>query len=98
MIWNHSVVHNQILRRAKTSNGTLKINTRDVKQIVLPVAPKNEQKKITRLIQAIQQKVLALSGIQNAYETLKKSLMHDLLTGKVRTLPAHTKARSENTS
>jgi type I restriction enzyme S subunit len=84
LAWNHSVVHNQVLRRAKTSNGTLKINNRDVKQIVLPVPPPQEQTDIVNLTGAINRKVSGLCNLMDAYEQLKRSLMHDLLTGKVR--------------
>lgn len=88
LAWNHPIVHNQILRRAKTSNGTLKINNRDVKQIVMPVPPATEQKRIVDLSAAVDSKVDALNCKLTALEQLKKSLMHDLLTGIVRVDPA----------
>jgi type I restriction enzyme S subunit len=84
LAWNHSIIHNQILRRAKTSNGTLKINNRDVKQIVMPVPPPQEQTTLVNLTEVLDRKIDGLSDAVNAYEQLKRSLMHDLLTGKVR--------------
>lgn len=84
LVWNHSTVHNQVLRRAKTSNGTLKINNRDVKQIVVPVPPENDQVRIAAIADAIEEKRDALIVVSASLEQLKKSLMHDLLTGKVR--------------
>lgn len=84
LTWNHVIVHNQVLRRAKTSNGTLKINNRDVKQILLPVPPLVQQEEIVDLIEAVDTKIDALTAKFTALEQLKKSLMHDLLTGKVR--------------
>lgn len=84
LAWNHSVVHNQVLRRAKTSNGTLKINNRDVKQIILPVPPPQDQFNIVKLVSIIDRKLDALCRVVNANELLKRSLMHELLTGKVR--------------
>lgn len=87
LTWNHPIVHNQILRRAKTSNGTLKINKQDVKQMILPVPPPDEQESITRLAGACDEKIAALSERLSALEELKKSLMHDLLTGAVRVDP-----------
>lgn len=87
LAWNHSIVHNQVLRRAKTSNGTLKINSRDVKQIVLPVPPRNEQESIVRLIAAVEAKTDALKAKLTALEQLKKSLMADLLSGNARIDP-----------
>ena len=84
LAWNHSIVHNQVLRRAKTSNGTLKINNRDVKQIILPVPTLQEQNEIAKLAEALDRKIDGLDNVTDAYKQLKRSLMHDLLTGKVR--------------
>ncbi len=84
LAWNHAVVHNQILRRAKTSNGTLKINSRDVNQIVIPVPTIDEQVAICRGIRTIDSLTDKLVAVADAQQQLKKSLMHDLLTGSVR--------------
>ena len=73
-----------MLRRAKTSNGTLKINSRDVKQIIMPVPPPEAQTEVVELTAAVDAKVSALQQLITAQEALKKSLMHDLLTGRVR--------------
>lgn len=77
-------MHNQVLRRAKTSNGTLKINSRDVKQITLPVPPEDDQARIAAIAGAIEEKHDALRAVFASLERLKKSVTHDLLTGKVR--------------
>jgi type I restriction enzyme S subunit len=82
--WNHSIVHNQVLRRAKTSNGTLKINNRDVKQIIMPVPPGDDQQKLVIVVSAIEEQIDRLKADLITYERLKQSLMHDLLTGRVR--------------
>jgi type I restriction enzyme S subunit len=95
LTWNHPVVHNQVLRRAKTSNGTLKINNRDVKQIILPVPPIKQQQEIVRLASAVDAKADALNKKRKAFEELKKSLMRDLLTGSVRVDPALFKKRRQ---
>jgi restriction endonuclease S subunit len=77
-------VHNQVLRRAKTSNGTLKINNRDVKQILMPVPTSEEQAKIVNLTTAVESEIDARYRVAEAYQQLKRSVMHDLFTGKVR--------------
>lgn len=87
LAWNHPIVHNQILRRAKTSNGTLKINNRDVKQIIMPVPSPKEQETIVSLVAAAESKIDAMNNKLKALEQLKRSLMHDLLTGTVRVDP-----------
>ncbi len=84
LAWNHPVVHNQLLRRAKTSNGTLKINNRDVRATVLPVPPLQEQSAIVQLIAAVETKAQSLMNLASRLEVLKKSLMEDLLSGRVR--------------
>jgi type I restriction enzyme, S subunit len=84
LAWNHPVVHNQVLRRAKTSNGTLKINSRDVKQIVMPVPPETEQARLIQIISAIDAQINALTAVATAQYRLKSALMHDLLTGRIR--------------
>lgn len=88
LAWNHPIIHNQVLRRAKTSNGTLKINNRDVRQIVMPVPPTVDQRRIVELVTAVEDKADALRQKLAALQQLKKSLMHDLLTGRVRVDPA----------
>jgi type I restriction enzyme S subunit len=87
LAWNHSVVHNQVLRRAKTSNGTLKINNRDVQQIAMPVPPRTEQALLVDLVGAADSQVDALSVVTDDLVRLKRALSHDLLTGKVRVRP-----------
>lgn len=84
LAWNHPIIHNQVLRRAKTSNGTLKINSRDVKQIVMPVPPEQEQAELVRVIMAVDAQVDALNRAAEAQHQLKSALLFDLLTGHVR--------------
>lgn len=82
--WNHAVVHNQILKRAKTSNGTLKVNTRDVKQIVMPVPPRDVQERLVAIVRAAESLERSLTATLAAHEHLKRGLMQVLLTGRVR--------------
>jgi type I restriction enzyme S subunit len=84
LTWNHPIVHNQVLRRAKTSNGTLKINNRDVNQIVMPVPPPDEQRSVVEVASAAETTIDALSSKLQAYEGLKRSLMDSLLNGRMR--------------
>jgi type I restriction enzyme S subunit len=84
LAWNHPIVHNQVLRRAKTSNGTLKINSRDVKQIVMPVPPVNEQAQLVQVTMGIDAQLDALNAVAGAQQQLKRALMSDLLTGRGR--------------
>ena len=84
MVWNHPLVHNQVLKRAQTSNGTLKINSRDVKQIILPVPPKEQQLSLMKLIRSQEELAARIVARLKLLRSLKRGLMQDLLTGKVR--------------
>jgi len=84
LAWNHPIIHNQVLRRAKTSNGTLKINNRDVKQIVVPVPPEKKQARLVTIVAGVDAQIDALFAVSVVHEQLKRALMHDLLTGRVR--------------
>jgi type I restriction enzyme, S subunit len=67
-----------------TSSGLNTINQRMLKRLVVPVAPKPEQEKIAAIIGQQRRHLEALVAKANVFETLKKSLMHDLLMGRVR--------------
>jgi type I restriction enzyme, S subunit len=84
LAWNHAIVHNQLLRRAKTSNGTLKINNRDVKQVIMPVPPPKAQAELVHLTRSLDSHADTLAAVSVAQQTLKRALMHELLTGQVR--------------
>ena len=74
----------QLLRRVTTSAGNHNINANSIRLIPLPVPPLAEQKRIARLAAAFRDRSAALEGIVDALQSLKASLMQDLLTGKVR--------------
>jgi len=71
-----------------TSSGLNTINQRMLKRLVTPVPPKPEQERITAIVAQQQKHLQALVAKQKSLEQLKKSLMHDLLTGRVR-IPKH---------
>lgn len=60
------------------------INLQTLKPLRIPVPPPEEQKKIAAIFDAAETKVMAFEAKRAALQQLKKSLMHDLLTGKVR--------------
>jgi type I restriction enzyme S subunit len=70
--------------RCATSSGLNTINQRMLKRLAIPVPSQAEQHTIAELAQRQRQHVAALVAKQERIEALKKSLMHDLLTGRVR--------------
>lgn len=64
------------------------INLTTLKPLRIPVPPPAEQESIAAIVDAAEAKVIALESKVDALMQLKKSLMHDLLTGTVRVDPA----------
>lgn len=76
------------LSRYIESSGVPQLNNKDLYPRWFVRAPEGQQKEIVAVISAAEQKEDALCDKLLALETLKKSLMHDLLTGTVRVDPA----------
>lgn len=75
----------ELLRRVTTSAGNHNINSNSIRLVQLPVPEdEDEQARIVDLARACRKHVDALRTKAAAIETLKHSLMHDLLTGRVR--------------
>ena len=70
--------------RCATSSGLHTINQRTLKQLALPVPSPSEQRDITSIVGQCKRFRDALVQKQAKLQALKHSLMHDLLTGKVR--------------
>ena len=75
----------ELLRRVTTSAGNHNINSNSIRLTRLPVPVSHDaQKEIVELAKGFRLLVDNLRRKIEALETLKRSLMHDLLTGKVR--------------
>ena len=83
----------QLLQRVTTSAGNHNINANSIRLIRLPVPPPAEQERLAELATAFRNRCDALMAKVHALQDLKKFLMHDLLTGKVRVGDA-TEARA----
>jgi type I restriction enzyme S subunit len=70
--------------RCATSSGLNTINQRMLKRLVIPVPSTEEQNAISDMAMRQRQHSEALVTRQLRLEALKKSLMHDLFTGRVR--------------
>jgi type I restriction enzyme S subunit len=77
--------------RCATSSGLNTINQRTLRRLIVPVPSEPEQQSIARIVAQQRGHVDALITKQLNIEALKKSLMHDLFTGRVR-VPNETKA------
>jgi type I restriction enzyme S subunit len=73
------------LARAKPAVNQASVNQRDARELPLPIPPTmDEQDEIAAVVSASQRQIDLLNGVGAAQQQLKKSLMHDLLTGRVR--------------
>ena len=74
----------QLLQRVTTSAGNHNINANSIRLIRLPVPPPAEQERLVELATVFRNRCDALMAMVDALQNLKRSLMLDLLTGKVR--------------
>lgn len=79
----------ELLRRVTTSAGNHNINSNSIRLLSIPVpATKAEQERIVEIALTCRAHVASIRERLAALGELKKSLMHDLLTGTVRVHPA----------
>ena len=61
------------------------VNLSDVKNMTIPVPPKDEQERIASVLYTVDEMIAQTSELRDEYEQAKRGLMQDLLSGKVRT-------------
>ena len=83
-MWQSKSFLYRLQSKAKSSSGLYKIGQRDIKKewIVLPRA--DEQKSIVGLLDAAEAHIEASKNSIESLAKLKKSLLQNLLTGKIR--------------
>ena len=84
-MWLNSIYARKFWKaRCATSSGLHTVNQRTLRQLALPVPSEREQQEIVSIADRCRQFRDSLFWKRAKLEALKKSLMHDLLTGKVR--------------
>lgn len=86
-LWNSPVIHDQVLDKAKTTNGTYKINGQDVRDILVPLPRAPEQQLIGDAVRSVETSGRAHAEKLLGLQQLKSALMSALLTGEVRVKP-----------
>jgi type I restriction enzyme S subunit len=71
-------------RASSASDGKFNINTQILKGVMIPLPSLDEQRQIVEMVSSVVQHEAATAKQANARETLFKSLLHHLMTGKVR--------------
>jgi type I restriction enzyme S subunit len=87
------VVESDIAKRyfnrvAKRTTNLASTNKTQVRAFKFPVPPLEEQRQVAEIVKASKAKIEALKQKEAVLRELKKSLMHDLLTGTVRVDPS----------
>ncbi len=72
------------MRVAKRTTNLASTNKTQVRAFRFPLPPLDEQRRIRDVVLACKRKTQCLRDKETALVLLKKSLMHDLLTGRVR--------------
>jgi len=82
--WNSEIVHDQLAAKAKTTNGTHKINQKDVSSTFIPLPSIDEQKRIAEALDALSGYRETCKHKLEGLSVAKQALMSVLLTGEVR--------------
>lgn len=72
------------LRNINGSEGRAGLNLRIIKDILIPLPPPAEQQKIAKILSVIDEKILVNKKLKIKLIFLKKGLMQDLLSGRIR--------------
>jgi len=73
-----------------------KLNQAILRSILLPLPPLPEQQKIAEILETVDNAIEKTDAIIEKYRRIKKGLMADLLTGKIRLIPyGHSEAEGE---
>lgn len=73
-------------RATGAADGKFNINSQTIKTVGIPVPSINEQNKIVKMLAECQKKIEVEENRKTALESLFQSLLHNLMTGKLRTL------------
>lgn len=84
LVVESDIAKRYFLRVAKRTTNLASINKTVLRAFRFPVPEPTEQEEIENVMKAVKATVKALADKESALLTLKRSLMHDLLTGAVR--------------
>lgn len=88
VILRSDIARRHWLARSKPAVNQVSVNQRDTKSLCLPLPDPDRQREIAQAVHAADALVLRCQERISTLQSLKKSLMHDLLTGTVRVDPA----------
>lgn len=81
----HHLAHSERYVKSIASGSTFdSINSSELETLSVLIPPRDEQEKIASCLRELQEKYLKEMKHKKALQELKRGLMQDLLTGKVR--------------
>lgn len=83
-VFNSDATRRQIENSWGGSSGQKNISQADIKSFYLPLPPLNEQQSIGAAISSTDRRIIVTEQKLQRQKSIKKALMQDLLTGKVR--------------
>lgn len=75
-----------IIDSEKTTNAQPKLALTRIKEFLIPVPSNEEQKKIAAILSKVDENIEEYENKKQKFEELKKGLMQELLTGKIRVI------------
>lgn len=75
-----------IIEAEKTSNAQPKLALNRIREFIISVPSKEEQEKIAQILSSVDNEIEEYENKKQKLEELKKGLMQQLLTGKIRTI------------
>jgi type I restriction enzyme S subunit len=66
------------------ADGKFNINTQTIRAVIVPCPPSGEQRQIMKMVQAVDGKIDAEGRRKAALQALFKTMLHHLMTGKIR--------------
>jgi len=76
------------LSRAKPAVNQASINQRDVRELLIPMPEPDEQQEIACIVSKANEQIEALRSVSKAQNALKRSLLNEVLSGRIRTMNA----------
>ncbi len=77
-------IREELASKMEGTTGRQRLPKAVVEQLLIPLPPLTEQQEIARILRAVDEKIRAEEGRKGALEALFKTLLHHLMTGKVR--------------
>ncbi|GAA8650397.1 hypothetical protein HpBT333_00900 [Helicobacter pylori] len=69
-----------------TSSAQPKFTKTDLRDLLIPLPPLNEQSTIANILSALDHEITSLKNKKRQFENIKKALNHDLMSAKIRVL------------